>query len=178
MAAVRAAAGPAMAIRIDANGVWSVDEGRAALAALAPVGIELCEEPVGGPDQIARLSELTSVPLALDETAAVPGALDHRVCQAVCLKISRCGGITGLLGAAAQARGTGYELYLASTLDGPLGIAAALHAAAALVPDRPCGLATLSLFADRPDPLPALQGRIPLPEGPGLGQRLVSWYEA
>ena len=50
----------------------------------------------------------------------------------------------------------GYEVYLASTLDGPLGIAAALHAAAAVKPDRPCGLATLGLF-DRPDPLPALE---------------------
>ena len=177
LAAVRAAAGPQMAIRIDANGVWSVDEAEAALSALAPVGIELCEEPVRGPIETARLSELTAVPLALDESAAAPGALEHRACRAVCLKISRCGGITGLLAAAAQARATGYELYLASTLDGPLGIAAALHAAARLGPDRPCGLATLSLFADRPDMFPPVGGRISLPAGPGLGQDLAAWYE-
>ena len=67
-------------------------------------------------------------------------------------------------------------MYLASTLDGPLGIAAALHAAAAIRPDRPCGLATLALFADREDPLPASGGRIGLPSGPGLGDGLSDWY--
>ena len=49
--------------------------------------------------------------------------------EAVCLKIAGCGGITGVVEAARRARAAGYEVYLASTLDGPLGIAAALHAA-------------------------------------------------
>ena len=104
------------------------------------------------------------------------GALDQRVCRAVCLKVAAFGGITGLLDAARRARAAGYEVYLASTLDGPLGIAAALHAAAAIVPDRPCGLATLGLFADRFDPLPPRDGRIELPAGPGLGDGLIAWY--
>ena len=43
-------------------------------------------------------------------------------------------------------RATGAEVYLASTYDGPRGIAAALHAAAALAPLPACGLATLELF--------------------------------
>ena len=63
-----------------------------------------------------------------------------------------------MLAAARTARQAGYEVYLASTLDGPLGIAAALHAAAVIAPDRPCGLATLGQFADRDDPLPAVAG--------------------
>ena len=88
---------------------------------------------------------------------------DARVCQAVCLKIASCGGITGVVQAARQARAAGYEVYLASTLDGPLGIAAALHVAAFVRPSRACGLATLALFADREDPLPAREGR----SGPG-----------
>jgi L-Ala-D/L-Glu epimerase / N-acetyl-D-glutamate racemase len=67
-------------------------------------------------------------------------------------------------------------VYLASALDGPLGIAAALHAACALRPDRPCGLATLRMFAEREDPLPAVAGSIAVPEGPGLGDGLVAWY--
>jgi L-alanine-DL-glutamate epimerase-like enolase superfamily enzyme len=63
-------------------------------------------------------------------------------------------------------------VYLASTLDGPLGVAAALHAAAALssrgaLPH--CGLATLGLFADLEDPLPPRRGAIALPDAPGLG---------
>jgi o-succinylbenzoate synthase len=177
LAAVRAAAGPEMAIRLDANGAWSVPEAQAALRALAPAGVELCEEPVRGLEQIAELSTLTDVAIALDESMASPGAFDRRICEAICLKVSRCGGISGLLQAARRARTVEYQLYLASTLDGPLGIAAALHAAAATQPDRPCGLATLALFADRPDPLTPRDGRIPVPEGPGLGAGLLGWYQ-
>jgi o-succinylbenzoate synthase len=177
LAAVRAVLGPDVAIRLDANGAWSVEEATAALRALAPVGIELCEEPVHGLEQTrAVAAAVPEVSLALDETASGAGALEDRVCQAVCLKIAACGGITGVLDAAGQARAAGYEVYLASTLDGPLGIAAALHAAAALRPDRPCGLATLGLFADREDPLPARDGRIEIPPGAGLGDGLADWY--
>jgi L-Ala-D/L-Glu epimerase len=164
-----------MEIRVDANGAWSVDEALAALRALEPIGIELCEEPVTGLDAIASVSAATLVPIAIDETAGAPGALDARACDAVCLKIARCGGISGLVDAARKARSSGYEVYLASTYDGPLGIAAALHAAAAIKPDRPCGLATLGLF-DRRDPLPAHEGRIAPPSGPGLGAGLARWY--
>lgn len=176
LAAIRAAAGPEMAIRVDANGAWSLNEAQASLRMLEPVGIELCEEPVSGLEATDTLSHQTSIPLALDEGTALPGALDHRVCQLACLKISRCGGISGLIRAAGRARAAGYEVFLASTLDGPLGIAAALHAAAVLGPMRPCGLATLAMFRDRSDPLPANAGAIELPPGPGLGDGLLEWY--
>jgi L-Ala-D/L-Glu epimerase len=176
VAAVRAAAGPDMAIRLDANGAWSVTEAIAALRAMAPAGIELCEEPVAGLDANADVAAATDVPLALDESSALPGALDNRWCDSVCLKISRAGGISGLLQAARRAREVGYRVYLASTFDGPLGIAAALHAAAVVGPDRPCGLATLGIFAGREDPMPARDGLIAVPGGAGLGEGLTRWY--
>ncbi len=177
LAAIRAAAGPDMAIRIDANGSWTVDQAQAALDSLGPVGIELCEEPVHGLEEMGQLAEVTDIPLALDESSRLPGALDRRVCSAICLKISGCGGITGLVQAAQRARAAGYEVYLASTLDGPLGIAAALHAAAVISPDRACGLATLGFFDRRSDPLPASNGRIAVPDAPGLGSpELRAWY--
>jgi L-alanine-DL-glutamate epimerase-like enolase superfamily enzyme len=178
LAAVRAAGGPELAIRVDANGRWSAEEATAALAALAPVGIELCEEPASGVEAIRLVSAASEVAIAIDETAAVPGALEDRCCAAVCLKIARCGGISGLVEQAARARRAGYDVYLASTFDGPLGIAAALHAAAALQPQRACGLATLGLFEGRSDPLRARGGRITVPEGAGLGDRLMGWYRA
>jgi len=176
IAAVRAAAGPQLSIRLDANGAWSVPAALAALRELETAGIELCEEPVSGLEPVAAVAAASSVPVAIDESAALPGALERRVCRAVCLKIARCGGISGLLAAAARARAAGYEIYVASTLDGPLGIAAALHACAVVRPDRPCGLATLPMFDDRVDPLPAVRGRISVPDGPGLGGGLVDWY--
>src|SRR6185312_12190150 len=68
-------AGPDLAIRIDANGTWLPAEAEATLRALAPVGLELCEEPVRGVAAIQALRSLTDVPLALDESADDPQAL-------------------------------------------------------------------------------------------------------
>jgi L-alanine-DL-glutamate epimerase-like enolase superfamily enzyme len=117
-----------------------------------------------------------AVRVSIDETAGEHGALTAAVADAVCLKISRCGGIAALLAAAALVRTTGAEVYLASTLDGPLGIAAAVHAAAALAPraagEAPmphCGLATLQLFSGIENPLPARGGMITVPTASGLG---------
>ena len=176
LAAVRAVTGREIALRVDANGTWSPEEALAALAALASIGLELCEEPCSGLPAIARVSADAAVPIAIDETVARPGALERRVCDSVCLKVARSGGVSALLATAARARSLGYRVYLASTLDGPLGIAAALHAAAAIGPDRPCGLATLGLFEGRMDPLRARDGRVSVPAGSGLGDGLVEWY--
>jgi o-succinylbenzoate synthase len=177
LAAVRAFGGPQMAIRIDANGAWAPEEAVAALRMLHPAGIELCEEPVTGVPAIRSLWVQTDVPLALDESAGDPEALLRPAADAICLKIARCGGISGTIETAARARAAGYEVYLASTLDGPLGIAAALHAAAVIKPERASGLATLRLFQDRADPLPPARGSLALPSGPGLGAGLLGWYD-
>jgi L-alanine-DL-glutamate epimerase-like enolase superfamily enzyme len=176
LAAIRAVAGRQTAIRIDANGVWAAEEALANLRLLEPIGLELCEEPTSGLEANTRVRAGTSVSTAIDESSVLPGALEQRVSDAVCLKIARCGGISGLLAAAKRARASGYDVYLASTLDGPLGIAAALHVAAVLLPDRPCGLATLGVFVDTRGLLPAQEGRISVPDGPGLGENLVRWY--
>jgi L-alanine-DL-glutamate epimerase-like enolase superfamily enzyme len=172
VAAVRAAAGPGIELRLDANGAWSVAEAVSAIEALSPAGLELVEEPTHGLQAVREVRERVAVRVAIDETAAEPGALAAGVADAVCLKISRCGGIGALLAAAALVRASGAEIYLSSTLDGPLGVAAAVHAAAALASRGPlphCGLATLGMFEGLGDPLPVRDGAIALPTLPGLG---------
>ncbi len=172
VAAARAAAGPQIALRLDANGAWSVEQAVRAIEALSPAGLELVEEPTHGLQAVREVRERVAVRVAIDETAAEHGALGASVADAVCLKISRCGGIGGLVAAATLVRASGAEVYLASTLDGPLGVAAAVHAAAALASRGPmphCGLATLSLFAGLDDKLPVREGAIALPTGAGLG---------
>ena len=104
LAAVRAAAGPDVAIRADANGAWgSPREALANLRALAPIGLELCEEPVHGLEALRAVRAESPVPIAIDESAAAPGAAGSGAADAVCLKISRCGGIGGVLRDAAAA---------------------------------------------------------------------------
>lgn len=172
VAAVRAAVGPRVELRLDANGAWGVHEAIRWIEVLAPAGIELVEEPVHGVQAIRAVRDRVAVRVAIDETAAEPGALAAGAADAVCLKISRCGGISGLIAAAALVRASGAEPYLASILDGPLGIAAGVQAAAALASRGalpPCGLATLGLFEGLESPLPVRDGSIALPQGPGLG---------
>jgi o-succinylbenzoate synthase len=168
---VRDAVGPDVAIRIDANGAWTVEEALAALEALAPAGIELCEEPVHGVEALAELRGRLdgALAIAMDETATDADACESGATDAVCLKVAACGGIDELLAAAADARAAGSDVYVSSTYDGPIGIAAGLHATAALGDVLPCGLATLSLFEDVDDPFPVRDGVIAVPSGPGLG---------
>jgi len=172
VAAVRAAAGDAMAIRVDANGAWtSVDEALAHLRALAPAGIELCEEPVHGVEAMRAVRVKSPVPVAMDETAGERGAPGAGAADAVCLKIGRCGGISGLLRDARAARAAGTKVYVTSNFDGPLGISAGLHAAAGLRASGPvgyCGLATLGAFEEWAGILDAVDGAIAVPPGPGL----------
>jgi L-Ala-D/L-Glu epimerase len=172
VAAVRAAAGSEVDLRLDANGAWNVEDAVRAIDALSAAGLELVEEPTHGLQAVRAVREQVAVRVAIDETAAEHGALGAGVADAVCLKISRCGGISGLIAAATLVRASGAEVYLASTLDGPLGVAAAVHAAAALasrgsVPA--CGLDTLAQFEDFDNPLPARKGKIALPSAAGLG---------
>jgi L-alanine-DL-glutamate epimerase-like enolase superfamily enzyme len=172
VAAVRAAAGPGVALRVDANGAWTVEQAIASIEALGAAGLELVEEPVHGVRALAQVRRTVAVRIAMDETAAEPGALASGAADAVALKLSRCGGISGLLAAAELVRATGAEPYVTSTLDGPIGIAAAVHATAALAAGRdilPCGLATLALFEGVDGVLPVENGAIAVPEGPGLG---------
>ncbi len=168
VAAVRAALGPQPQLRLDANGAWTVEQAAQMIEALAPAGLELVEEPVHGLAELRALRERVAVRIAMDETAAEPGALASGAADAVCLKLSRCGGISALLACATLVRASGAEPYVASTFDGPLGIAAAVHAAAALRIDAACGLSTLELFADVEHPLAIRDGAIAVPCGPGL----------
>lgn len=178
VAAVRAVLDPDTALRLDANGAWTVEQAVRNIEALAPAGLELVEEPVHGLAGVREVRERVATRVSIDETAAEHGALTAGVADAVCLKVSRCGGISGLLAAAALVRSSGAEVYVASTLDGPLGVAAGVHAAAALASRGPlpaCGLATLGMFEwDGEEPLSARDGEIEVPQGAGLGVEPLS----
>jgi L-alanine-DL-glutamate epimerase-like enolase superfamily enzyme len=181
--AVRDAVGPDVALRLDANGAWSTGEALSAIATLSPYGVELVEEPVHGIEDLRTIRDRLPVRVAMDETADEPGAIASGAADAVVLKVGRSGGIGGLLARATLARSTRADVLLASTWDGPLGVAAAVHAAAALRLRDACGLATLSMFepaaldavgigdtslGDLAVRLIAKDGTISVPRTPGL----------
>jgi L-alanine-DL-glutamate epimerase-like enolase superfamily enzyme len=124
---------------------------------------------VHGVDALRAVRDRVAVRVAMDETARLSGSLTAKVADAVCLKVSRCGGISSLLAQAALVRASGADVYVASTFDGPLGIAAAVHCAAALRPSAASGLGTLEFFEDEFDVLSLEDGAIAVPVKPGLG---------
>jgi o-succinylbenzoate synthase len=176
--AVRERLGPRAKIRVDANGAWSVDEALGVLRMLEPLDIELAEQPTASVSGMAELTAALSIPIAADEIVA--GVKDaERVkragaCDLVTVKLAKVGGI-GEANGIAQA----LPIYLSSALDGPLGIAAAAHAAQVLPERGPAagiahGLATQLLFASTVAgrECSLADGLLSVPDGPGLGVEL------
>lgn len=173
--ALREAVGPQARLRVDANGAWGPQEAVARLTAMEHYGIELVEQPAADLEDLAVVRGQTAIPIAADESVAstddAQRAIELGACQLATVKLAKTGGIGTALGIAAL-----LPAYLSSALDGPVGIAAAAHAAQVLPGEGPAaglshGLATQLLFAAT---IAAVEcevrdGYLHLPDGPGLG---------
>lgn len=152
--AVRELMGPDAAVRIDANGGWSVDAASQALRALAPFDLDYAEQPCM---QLPELVELRGrigrslVRIAADESvrkAEDPLAVARSgAADLVIIKAQPLGGITRALAIVEEA---GLPVVVSSALDTSVGISMGLHLAAAMpegVLDGACGLGTVALLA-------------------------------
>jgi L-alanine-DL-glutamate epimerase-like enolase superfamily enzyme len=174
VAAVRRAVGQGSRIRLDANGAWSPIEALEMLGRLDPYLIELVEQPCAGVHELALVRSQTAIPIVADESlTSVEDAralLLARACDAATIKLAKVGGPLEALRIAAI-----LPSYLSSALDGPIGIAAALHTAQALphggyAEGFAHGLATLGLFsALYGDPRGLLGPELTPPHATGLG---------
>ena len=173
--AVREAIGPDARLRVDANGAWGADQAVAVLNQIAPLGIELVEQPTATVREMAAVAAATPIPIAADESVTSAKEAERAVragaCRFATVKLSKVGGLGPAAAIAAE-----LPVYLSSALDGPVGIAAAAHAARALYRDREDpglahGLATQELFAGTIASVACelREGFLHLPEGPGVG---------
>ena len=173
--AVRDAVGPDAELRADANGAWSREQARDAFAALEDVDVAYVEQPLPA-DDLGGLADLRggAVCVAADESLATrspsavldAGAADVLVCKPMAL-----GGPDRTVAAARQARERGVEPVVTTTVDAVVARTAAIHVAAA-IPARPaCGLATAELLERDlgPDRARVVDGRVSVPQTPGLG---------
>jgi O-succinylbenzoate synthase len=150
--AVRAALGPEGRIRIDANGLWNVDEAEHAIHALVEFDLEYVEQPCASLDELAEIRRRTDyldLPIAADESVRKESdpLLVSRSCAAdlLVVKVQPLGGIRAVLAMQAE---TGLPLIVSSALDTSVGISMGAFLAAALPElDYDCGLATASLLA-------------------------------
>lgn len=183
VAAVRQAAGPGVAIRLDANGAWAPDRAVSMLRLFAPFAIAYIEQPVPGRDAGADVEALayvraaSPIPIAADEILTVPGAVDRVLtvgaADVLVVKPALMGGLAAVwdLAARAAALPRPPAIVVTTALDSAVGRAGALHLAAALPgPDLPCGLATGGLLAEDVGPAEAVvRGRVAIGEAAGLG---------
>ncbi len=150
--AVRQALGPEGRVRIDANGLWNVDEAERAIHAMNEFDLEYVEQPCMTVDELAEIRERThylGVPIAADESVrkaddplavARAGAADILI-----IKAQPLGGIHAALSIIEAA---GLPVVVSSALDTSIGLSMGAHLAAAIPElEFDCGLGTASLLA-------------------------------
>ncbi|MEZ5247317.1 MAG: 2-succinyl-6-hydroxy-2,4-cyclohexadiene-1-carboxylate synthase [Acidimicrobiales bacterium] len=179
VAAARAA-GPDLALRLDANGAWDHDTAVSMLTRAADLGIVLCEEPVVGIEAIAAVGRAVAVPVAVDESVRSSVDLETVAAHAdaiaaLVVKPQALGGPDVAIDVILAARRAGLEIIVTSMIDSAVGLAHAAHVAAACGLGSAHGLATASMLAvDIAAGLPVVAGRIEMPTEPGLGIGPVS----
>jgi L-alanine-DL-glutamate epimerase-like enolase superfamily enzyme len=168
-AVVRDAAGPSVRLRIDANGAWDSSLALQRLRELAPLGIELCEQPTR--DLLGL--DASPVPIASDELVSQDLEAALSLSSIVVLKPMALGGLLPSLRIARRAASLGKRVLVTTSIDGVIARAGAAHLAAAVLalgPQPAAGLATGRLLASdlRDDPLAPSGGVIRISPRPGL----------
>lgn len=184
IALVRAAIGPAVRLRLDANEVWTFDRALDILTRAAHHDIEYVEQPLPAADLdgMRRLRQASPIAIAADEAAsdaaAIARILAASAADVLVLKPQCLGGYAPIISLARRLP-PGVRCVVTSAMEAGVGVTASLHIAAALLsgsdaPPLACGLATLDLLADDliVTPPSIENGEMLLPDGPGLGVTL------
>ncbi len=163
-------------LRVDANAAWSGPDAVRVLRRIAPLGIELVEQPVPRHDLdgLRWVRERCGIPVFADESVHDPAdvaRLAGRV-DGVNLKLMKAGGLRRMLRTIHVARAHGMKVMLGSMVESSL----ALSAAAQLAPlaDHLDLDGHWLLARDPFRGAPAERGRIALSDAPGLGVEPVA----
>ena len=181
VAAVREALGPTAHLRLDANEGWDFEQASAILSRCEPFSIQYVEQPLPAAAlaDMRRLRGATSIPLAADEAVSnlesVHQVLAAGAADILIVKPQLAGGLRAGRRIIQEALQQGLQCVVTSMLEAGVGVAGALHlAAASSEVTLECGLATLPLLEDDLllDALPIQDGWMAVPAGPGLGVSL------
>jgi len=140
--ALHAGLGEEVALRLDANRAWALEEAAAFAEAVASVPIEYVEEPLARPDRLPDFAGQTGLPVALDETTRerVPETLSGlgEIAAAV-LKPTLLGGLSITRRWKRAATSVGAATVLSSSYESGVGTRMLL-ALASVWADAPAGL--------------------------------------
>jgi L-alanine-DL-glutamate epimerase-like enolase superfamily enzyme len=160
-------------VRVDANEGWDLETAMEKTLELYRRKVELCEQPLPhtAEDDLRELKRLCPIPVILDESIVGVAEVDARHDQGhgINIKLMKCGGITPALEMIEHANAHGLRVMIGCMLETSLGVTAAAH------------LSPLCDYADldgnlllRDDPFEGVrveEGRLVLPDAPGLGVR-------
>lgn len=177
---IRAVAGPAAQIKLDASGTWSVDEAIANIRRLEKHGLQGVETPTNPQDigGLARIRRSVSVPIIEHVDQDFSYALELVRQEAVDIfnvATVSAGGIFRAKKLMALAEAAGIHCLLGSTVELGVGTAAQLHlAASSAMVTYPSDLIGPAMYVDDylAEPFRYEQGHLAVPTGPGLGVRV------
>jgi L-alanine-DL-glutamate epimerase-like enolase superfamily enzyme len=158
-------------IRVDANEGWTPEQTVEILAELERFEIEFCEQPIpaGTPERLRWIRERSRIPIVTDEDSRDAGDLGALIgcVDGINVKLVKCGGIRGALAMIHTARALGFKVMLGCMVESQILATAAAH------------LSPLVDWADLDGPfltahdpydgIRYVDGKIVLPDGPGLG---------
>ncbi|WP_258368680.1 o-succinylbenzoate synthase [Curtobacterium sp. MCBD17_030] len=167
VAAVRRVMGDDADVRVDANGLWSLDQATTALEQLAPFRLQYAEQPVATVADLAALRTRVAglgVRIAADESvrkASDPLAVARAgAADVLIVKAQPLGGITAAQAVMAEA---GLPCVVSSAIDTSIGLGmGAFLASRAMAPGYAAGLGTAAMFTGdlTAEPLLPVGGRI------------------
>ena len=169
---VRAAIGE-RALRLDANGAWTVPTAREALRRLDPFVVHYWEDPVETYEELVELRPITRASFST-HLIDLPKAARLRAPDAIVTNLNELGGIARTVAfiRACEQLDVAFRFH-----SGETGIAstAYLHVSAALEHVREPSQTILRWYGDdviEGGPLSPRGGALPVPTGPGLGVAL------
>lgn len=175
--AAREEAGPDVELIVDAGCRWTLAEARAVAPELAAVRLKFLEEPLWPPENFDGLAELrrtTGLPISAGENVSTllefKRMLAAEAVDFVQPSPAKMGGITELCKVFPLAAAHNIPVMTHSFYDGP-GLLAAIHTTAALgTADAMIEWRWFDVEAHvYADALTAADGRVSVPQGPGLG---------
>lgn len=178
--AVRETVGNSINLRVDTNGQWEQSTIEKHANTLRRLHFEYVEQPLAS-DQLDEHSQIREIfPVALDESLYSEGiepifesdAADYLVLKPMCL-----GGLDRCLKYAEKSRAQHLKPVITNTIDAVVARTAAIHLSAALENLPPSGLATAGFLKEDlcRDPAVPFEGRVAVPQDPGIGVDRA-WY--
>ena len=159
-------------LQVDVNEWWSLDEALDALAELARLGVEYCEQPLKADDEGGgRLKQRSPIPIYVDEDCHRLDSVARcaEIAHGINIKLAKSGGIREATRMAHAARALGLGVMVGCMIESGLGIAAGCAVAPL------CDHVDLDgnlLLAEDPWPGVAFEDGVQVPsEEAGLGVR-------